>query len=46
MQEMVERLQITSLSLYPNVIKDLMKYSDEWTKKYDISKLKTISLGL
>jgi len=38
----VERLKINQLYIAPTSIRVLMKYSDEWVKKYDRSSLKCL----
>ncbi len=44
-KELIERLKVTRCVLYPNIVRDLMKYDDDWIAKHDLSQLKVISLG-
>ncbi len=38
--ELVEKHKITTFGISPTAIRMLMKYGDEWVKKYDLSSLK------
>lgn len=43
--ETVERLKINQFYVAPTAIRLLMRYSDEWVKKYDRSSLKVLGSG-
>ncbi len=45
-QEMIERLKVTSCTVYPNIVRDLMKYKDDWPQKYDLSSLMGLGVGM
>lgn len=43
--ETVERLKINQFYSAPTAIRLLLKYGDEWVRKYDRSSLKTLGSG-
>lgn len=43
---MVERLKINQFYGAPTAIRLLIKYGDQWVKKYDRSTLKTLGSGM
>lgn len=43
--EMVERLRINQLYAAPTALRLLLKYDENWVKKYDRSSLRTLGSG-
>lgn len=42
--ETIERLKVNHLYTAPTVIRVLLKYEDNWVKKYDLSSLKSLGV--
>ncbi len=44
--EMCQRLRITTVGVFPNIVRDLMCHDNTWVTNYDLTSLTTISIGI